>query len=88
MGSWMLEVVEQDHSERSGSCQDLLVVDQAVLVVKKHMDSDGPEYVCLAPHDRIAEGFPDMARDEKLASHFDAYHGPSAMFGRTIRDDT
>lgn len=88
MGSWMPEVVEQDHNEQSGSCQGLRVEDQAVSVVKKHMGSDGLQCVCLAPRDKVAEDFSGMVRDEKFASHFDAYHGPSVTIGHTIRDDT
>lgn len=88
MGVWMLEVAEQDHSGRSGSCQDLMVVDQAVSVAKRHRDSDGRECVCLAPRGKAAEDFLDMARDEELASRFAVYHGPSMMFDRAIHDDT
>jgi hypothetical protein len=88
MGFWMLEVAGPGRSERSGSYQDLLVAAQAVLVVKRRMDSDGRKCACLAPRDRIAEGFPGKARDGKLATHFDACHGPSGMLGHGSHDGT
>lgn len=87
-GFWMLEVAERDRSERSGSYPGSLVVDQAVSVAKRHMDSGGREYVCLAPHGKVAEDFPGTGRDERLATRFDAYHGPSVMLGHRSHDGT
>ena len=66
------------------------MVDQAVLAATKHMDSGVRTCVpiCLTRHGKAVEGFLDTVRDEKLASHFDACHGPSMMFlGRTTHDD-
>lgn len=85
---WMLEVAGLGHSEQNGSYQDLLVVDQAALVARKRMDSDGRECACLAPHDKVAVDCPGTARDERLASRFDAYRGPSVMLGHTSHDGT
>lgn len=88
MGFWMLEVAGPGRSEQSGNYQDLLVVDQAVLVAKRRMDSDGRAYACLAPRGRVAEGSPDMGRDERPASHSDAYRDPSGMLDHTNCDGT
>lgn len=88
MGFWMLEVAGPGRSEQSGNYQDLLVVDQAVLVVKRRMGSDGRACACLAPRGRVAEGSPGMGRDERPASHSDAYHDPSGLLDHTSRDGT
>lgn len=88
MGFWMLEAAGLGHSEQIGSYQDSLVADQAALVVKRRMDSDGQERACLALRDNFVEDSPGMARDGRLATHFDAYHGPNVMLGHESHDGT